>query len=87
MRGDADVRAEYLQLAERHIQVERISKFEFFATIPGLRGLWGYGKTRKEAIGDIKSVIGEWGDICIKNGKDTYETLIKSIQTKEGVND
>jgi len=52
--------AEYIQKAMASAVVEKVGEGEYVVSVPGFSGALGYGKTRKEAKDELRSVFEEW---------------------------
>ncbi len=52
--------AAYIEKAMAIAVVEKVGEGEYVASVPGFKGALGYGKTRKEAKDELRSVFEEW---------------------------
>jgi len=58
--------AEYLEKAMAITVVEKLGEGEYAASVPGFKGAFGYGKTRKEAKDELRSVFEEWLVVALR---------------------
>ncbi len=42
----------------------------YIASIAGVRGAWGFGETREDALEELESVLAEWVDLKLSSGDD-----------------
>ncbi len=61
---------EYIQKAMACAVVEKTEEGEYVASIPGIQGPWAYGKTRKEAKEELRSVFEEWLVLALREDDD-----------------
>ncbi|MBI4202354.1 MAG: type II toxin-antitoxin system HicB family antitoxin [Chloroflexi bacterium] len=58
---------EYIEKAMAVAVVERTEEGQYVASIPGIQGPWGHGKTRKEAKAELRSVFEEWLVLALRD--------------------
>lgn len=52
---------QYVLQVMAQAKIERIDDpLPFFATIPGFKGVWAQGKTKKECLAALQEVLEEW---------------------------
>jgi predicted RNase H-like HicB family nuclease len=51
---------EYMRAAMGHAQFEQMEDGDWYAFIPGLKGLWATGKTKDEAAKELFSALDGW---------------------------
>ncbi len=59
---------QYMENALNHAQYEKMEKGEWFATMPGLSGLWASGKTIEEARKGLVEALDGWIEVSTKSG-------------------
>jgi predicted RNase H-like HicB family nuclease len=59
---------QYMENGLNHAQYEKMENGEWFATIPGLSGLWATGKTVEEARKDLVEALDGWIEASTKSG-------------------
>lgn len=51
----------YVRAVMAKAKVERINDpLPYFASLPGFKGVWAQGKTKKEALAELQEVLEEW---------------------------
>jgi predicted RNase H-like HicB family nuclease len=51
---------EYMRAAVNHAQFEQLEDGNWYASIPGLKGLWATGVTREDAEKELYSALDGW---------------------------
>ncbi len=59
---------QYMEAAMRRASYERIEGGAWFASIPGLGGLWATGSTIEEARKDLLEALDGWIEVSAKAG-------------------
>jgi predicted RNase H-like HicB family nuclease len=59
---------QYLETAMRHAEYEKIEDGEWFASIPGLAGLWATGPNVEETRKDLIEALDGWIEVSVKAG-------------------
>ncbi len=65
--------AEYVNKAMASAVVKKIGEGEYAASVPGFVGALGFGKTRKEAKDELRSVFEEWLVVALRADDDLPE--------------
>lgn len=60
---------EYMRAAMKHAQFEQMEDGSWYASIPGLRGLWAQGATQTEAERELHSALDGWLYVNTYSGK------------------
>jgi len=60
---------EYVRAAMRHAEYEQMEDGNWYASIPGLKGLWATGQTKDEAKNELFSALDGWLYINAHVGK------------------
>jgi predicted RNase H-like HicB family nuclease len=60
---------EYVRAAMRHAQYEQMEDRTWYASIPGLKGLWATGQTKDDATNELFSALDGWLYINAHVGK------------------
>lgn len=59
---------EYARIALRHAYVEAIKGGRWFAEVKGLRGAWGDGESRDQALDELQDAIISWVALKLEAG-------------------
>lgn len=54
------VLTEYIQAALKQAKCDTLEDGQFFCTIPFLKGPYGAGPSRREAVAELRDVLEEW---------------------------
>jgi predicted RNase H-like HicB family nuclease len=65
--------SEYLSAAMRFARVEAMGDGRYFATVPGLKGLWADGETADACVRQLRSVLEEWLVLALRDDDDLPE--------------
>lgn len=60
---------EYMHAAMKHAEFEQMEDGDWYASIPGLKGLWATGQTRDEAAKELFSALDGWLEVNARIGK------------------
>jgi predicted RNase H-like HicB family nuclease len=59
---------QFIESAMEHAQYEKMESGEWFASIPGLAGLWASGPNVEVARKDLLDALHGWIEVTIKTG-------------------
>lgn len=59
---------EYIQRAMAHAAYETMENSRYFATIPGLKGLWADGDTPEDCRQNLIETLEDWIFVSLKEG-------------------
>lgn len=62
---------EYADAAMKHARFERLEDGRWYASIPGLTGLWADGTTKEETAKELRSALDGWLHVNARVGKVT----------------
>ena len=65
--------AEYIQKAMRSARLEKMEDGRYFGSIPGLKGLWADGDTKKDCRDELRLSLEEWLVIALRNDEELPE--------------
>ena len=65
--------AEYIEKAMGLAKAEKMEDGRYFAIIPGFKGLWADGDTRKECLSELRLSLEEWLVIALRSDEDLPE--------------
>ncbi len=67
---------QWAEIAIRHAITRAIADpGGFVSSIVGIRGAWGHGGTRKEALEDLQSVLVDWVRLKLEDGDDDIPSM------------
>ena len=64
---------EYIEKAMGLAHLEKMEDGRYFAVIPGLKGLWADGNTRRECLKELRLSLEEWLVIALRSDDDLPE--------------
>lgn len=66
---------EYANAAMKHARFERLEDGRWYASIPGLTGLWADGATKEETAKELRSALDGWLHVNARVGKVTLPSF------------
>lgn len=63
----------YIEKALCHAQVEKMEDGKYFATVPGLKGLWADGDSKERCLAALREVLEEWLVAALRDDDDLPE--------------
>ncbi len=67
---------QYVRTVMAQAKVEKIKDpLPYYASIPGFKGVWAQGKTRKQALQELQEVLEEW--LLIKVRKQQFVPSVR----------
>jgi len=63
----------YIKKALQHAHIEKMEDGRYFATIPGLQGLWADGDTKEGCLAILAQVVEEWLVLALRDDDELPE--------------
>ncbi len=63
----------YVEKALRHAHIEKMEDGRYFATIPGLNGVWADGNTKEGCLAALGEVLEEWLVLALRDDDELPE--------------